>query len=43
MTESAQILARAKELYALSNQGPWEALAEWMQLFWIEAAKDNPK
>lgn len=34
---------RAKELYALSDQGPWEALPEWMQASWIEAAKRDLK
>ena len=34
-----RVADRAKELYALSDQGPWEALPEWMQASWIEAAK----
>lgn len=34
---------RARELYALSDQGPWEALAPWMQQSWIGAADEEIK
>jgi hypothetical protein len=34
----ARVEARAKELYALSDQGEWDDLPEWMQRQWINAA-----
>lgn len=34
----ARVEARAKELYALSDQGDWDDLPEWMQASWINAA-----
>jgi hypothetical protein len=34
----ARVEARAKELYALSNQGDWDDLAPWMKESWINAA-----
>jgi hypothetical protein len=30
---------RAKELYALSDQGAWEDLGQWEQSMWINAAQ----
>lgn len=34
----ARVEARAKELYAVSDQGRWEDLPEWMQKQWINSA-----
>jgi hypothetical protein len=34
----ARVEARAKELYAISNQGEWEDLGEFEQCQWINAA-----
>lgn len=34
----ARVEARAKELYALSDQGEWDDLEPWMQESWINAA-----
>lgn len=33
-----RVEARAKELYAISNQGEWDDLPAWMQESWINAA-----
>lgn len=43
MVESAEdflerVAARAKELYAMSDQGDWDDLGEWEQSMWINAA-----
>jgi hypothetical protein len=42
MTEK-EIVARARELYALSDQGEWGDLPEWMKRAWIEAAEEESK
>ena len=34
----AQVEKRAKELYALSDQGEWDDLDQTLQAFWINAA-----
>lgn len=44
MSESAmdfleRVIARARELYALSDQGEWDDLEPWMQASWINAAR----
>lgn len=33
------LIAEAKRLYELSDQGAWEDLPQWMQNNWLEAAK----
>lgn len=37
----AKVEARAKELYALSDQGEWDDLPRWMQASWINAARED--
>lgn len=46
MAESAmdfleRVKARAKELYAASNQGDWDAPPAWVQRQWINAAGEE--
>lgn len=39
MAYLARVEAEAKRLYALSSQGPWEALLPSLQALWINHAR----
>lgn len=37
----SRVTARAKEMYALSDQGEWDDLPTWMQAMWISHADEE--